>query len=60
MGGFVVEVWIVGFLIITEVDFGKQSGFNEERDGAVNSGAGGLEIRFADALPEFIGSEVLI
>ncbi len=55
-----VEIRIVGGLVATEVDFVEQAGFDEQGDGAVDGGAGGVDVLFSDALEEFLGGEMFL
>jgi hypothetical protein len=60
VGGFVDEVGVVGGLVVAEVDFAEEVGFDEQAEGAVDGGAGGVGVGFADAVEEFLGGEVFV
>ena len=63
VGWAVDKIGIVGFLVISKINFMKQSGLNEERNGAIHGCTRGVSIRgsgLAKPFPEFIGGEMLI
>ena len=60
VGGVVEEVGVVGGLAVAEVDFLEEAGLGEEAEGAVEGGAGAAGLLAAEAVPEFVGGEVLI
>lgn len=60
MCGFVDEVGVVGGLVVAEVDFAEEVGFDEEAEGAVDGGARGVRVGAADAVEEFFGGEVFV
>lgn len=60
VGGTVEKVGVVGGLAVAEVDLVQEVGFGEEGQGPVDGGTGGGGAHFAEALEEFLGSEVFI
>jgi len=44
VGWAVEKIWVVGGLAVTEVDFLDECRFDEEAEGAVDGGAGGLQL----------------
>lgn len=60
VGGAVEEVGVVGGLAVAEVDLVEEVGFSQEREGAIEGGAGGGGALFAKALEEFLCCEVFV
>jgi hypothetical protein len=60
VGRAVEKIGVVGGLAVTEVDFLDESRFDEEAEGAVDGGAGGLQLATTDAVPELVGGEMLV
>ena len=56
----VEEVWIVGRLVVTQVDLAQQGCLHQQAEGAVNSGSGSFGIHFPDPVIQFIRSEMFI
>lgn len=51
MRRFVVEVRVVGFGVLAEVDFVEQVGFDQQPKSAVDGSSGGFGVCLANALP---------
>jgi len=58
--GVIDEIGIISGLSIAEFDLVDEVGFNEEGEGAVNGGAGGLGASGAKPVEEFVGSKVFV
>lgn len=60
VGWLIEEIWIVGGLIIAEIDFPQQVCLHQQAESAVNSGTGSFRVQFPCAIKELICRKMLI
>jgi len=58
--GLFEVIRVVGLQVTTQIDFLDQSGFNQQGDGPVDGGPGGIQVVLSHAVEELLGGEMVI